>query len=105
MVRSLASYCPHLHVYVLCMDTQTQSILNELNLPYVSCINLSEVETEELLKAKADRGVAEYCWTLSAGFTWYVMSQYPKIDMLTYVDADLLFYSNVQPLFKWPFLR
>jgi hypothetical protein len=99
MVRSLASHYSNLQIYVLCMDTQTQSILNALNLPYVSCISLSEVETEELLIAKADRGVAEYCWTLSAGFTWHVMSQHPEIDMLTYVDADLLFYSNVQPLF------
>jgi len=99
MVRSLASHCTHLHVYVLCMDAKTQSTLNKLNLPYLSCISLSEVETEDLLKAKADRGVAEYCWTLSAGFTWHVMGKYHEVDMLTYVDADLLFYSDVQPLF------
>jgi hypothetical protein len=60
---------------------------------------LAEVETEALLKAKADRGVAEYCWTLSSGFTWHVMANNQDIDLLTYVDADLMFYSDVQPLF------
>jgi hypothetical protein len=100
MVRSLAQHCPNLHIYVLCMDAQAQQLLEQLNLPYLTCISLSEVETEDLLKAKADRGVAEYCWTLSAGFTWHVMNQYPEIDMLTYVDADLLFYSSVHPLFE-----
>ncbi len=99
MIRSLSRYCPSMKIYVLCMDEQTKYILERLNLPFVKCITLAEVETEELLKAKADRGVAEYCWTLSAGFTWHVMSLYPEIDVLTYVDADLLFYSDVQPLF------
>ncbi len=99
MMRSLAEHCPNLHIYVLCMDAQAQQVLEQLSMSYLTCISLPEVETEDLLKAKADRGVAEYCWTLSAGFTWHVMSRYPEIDMLTYVDADLLFYSSVQPLF------
>ena len=65
----------------------------------VVCISLADIESEELLKAKSDRGVAEYCWTLSSCFTWYVIQNYPEINFLTYLDADLLFYSDVQPLF------
>jgi hypothetical protein len=99
MVRSLAEQCPHSHIYVLCMDVQAQQVLVQLNLSYLTCISLTEVETDDLLKAKADRGVAEYCWTLSSGFTSYVMENFPEIDFLTYVDADLLFYSDVRPLF------
>ena len=100
MIRSLKHFCPAMNVYVLCMDEQTKFILERLDLPFVICITLAEVENEELLVAKADRGVAEYCWTLSSCFTWYVMQNYPEIDFLTYVDADLLFYSDVQPLFE-----
>lgn len=99
MMRSLARFCPSAQIYVLCMDAQSKHILENLDLPFVTCIMLAEVEDEALLKAKADRGVAEYCWTLSSCFTWYVMQRYPHIDLLTYVDADLLFYSDVQPLF------
>ena len=99
MIRSLAHYCPGMKVYVLCMDEQTKHIIERLDLPFAKCITLAEVENEELLKAKTDRGVAEYCWTLSSCFTWYVMQNHPEIDFLTYVDADLLFYSDVQPLF------
>ena len=99
MMRSLARCCPDMKIYVLCMDDQTREILERLEMPFVHCITLSEVENEELLKAKADRGIAEYCWTLSSCFTWYVMHHHPEIDFLTYVDADLLFYSGVQPLF------
>lgn len=99
MVLSLARFCPGMKIYVLCMDEQAKYILERLDLPFVKCITLAEVEDEDLLKAKADRGVAEYCWTLSSCFTWYVIQNHPEIDFLTYVDADLLFYSGVQPLF------
>ena len=99
MIRSLERHCPRMKIHVLCMDAQTKNILESLALPYVNCITLAEVENEALLKAKADRGVAEYCWTLSSGFTSYVMNRFQEIDFLTYVDADLLFYSDVQPLF------
>jgi len=99
MIRSLAKFCPEMKIYVLCMDDQTKLILERLNMPFVNCIALSEVENKELLKAKADRGVAEYCWTLSSNFTWYVMQSYREISLLTYIDADLLFYSDVQPIF------
>lgn len=99
MIRSLACHCPGMKIYVLCMDDQTKVILERLDMPFINCITLAEVENEELLKAKADRGVAEYCWTLSSCFSWYVMQNHPEIDFLTYVDADLLFYSDVQPLF------
>ena len=100
MIRSLAKFCQGMKIYVLCMDLQTKHILERLNLSYVTCITLEEVESKEILAAKAGRGVAEYCWTLSSCFTSHVMHSNHEIDFLTYVDADLLFYSDVQPLFE-----
>lgn len=99
MLRSVARHCPAARVFVLCMDEQTQQILERLDLSFVTCIPLRNIEDEALLKAKADRGVAEYCWTLSPCLPWYVLQQNPGIDFITYLDADLLFYSPVQPLF------
>ncbi len=99
MIRSLARCCTDLKVYVLCIDEQTKHILERLNMPYVSCVALSDVENEELLRAKRDRGIVEYYWTLSSCFTWYVMQNHTEIDFLTYIDADLLFFSDVQPLY------
>lgn len=99
MLRSVAKHCDNPHVFVLCMDAQTQHVLEALKLPFITCIPLAEVETEELLKAKADRGVAEYCWTLSPSLPSHVMHKHPEIDFITYLDADLLFYSSLQPLF------
>ncbi len=99
MIRSLGKFCPGMQIYVLCMDAQSKEILEKMDLPGLHCITLAEVETPALLHAKSNRGVAEYCWTLSSNFTQHVMINQPHIDMITYVDADLLFYSDVQPLF------
>ena len=99
MLRSLSLFCPGAKVYVLCMDQQTKLILERLDLSFVTCITLNVIETEDLLNAKSDRSVAEYCWTLSSCVTWYVMQTYRQVDFLTYLDADVFFYSSVQPLF------
>lgn len=99
MLRSLKKHCPTAIVHVLCMDEDTRQIIERLSMSDVHCLSLPELETDEILKAKADRGVAEYCWTLSSCVTWYVLNQNPEIDFITYLDADLLFYSPIEPLF------
>lgn len=100
MLRTLRQHCPEAHVYVLCMDAQTREILDLLDLPHVSCIALTEIEDEELLAVKPGRSLAEYCWTLSPCLPWFVLQQNPGIGFITYLDADLYFYSPVQPLFN-----
>ena len=100
MIRSLAKFCPEMKVYVLCMDEQTKHILDSLDFPYVICITLTEIETNELLQAKVGRGEAEYCWTLSPCLPWYVLEKYQEVDFITYLDADLLFYSSIAPIFE-----
>lgn len=99
MLRTLRQHCPGAHVHVLCMDGQTREILEQLDLPHVSCLSLSDIEDDALLVVKPDRSMAEYCWTLSPCLPWHVLQQNPEVDFITYLDADLFFYSSVQPLF------
>lgn len=100
MLRSLAVHSPGAQVHVLCMDELTQTLLDRLALPGVKTIALAEVETPEVLAVKASRSVAEYCWTLAPVLTWHVMQQVDSIDLLTYLDADLMFFSPIEPLFN-----
>lgn len=99
MLRTLKRHCPDANVHVLCMDGKTLEILKQLSLPDVSCLPLSEVEDEALRAVKRERSMAEYCWTLSPCLPWYVLQKNPDIDFITYLDADLYFYSSLQPLF------
>lgn len=99
MINTLLRYSEGAHVFVLCMDLETKEILEELNLPKVTLLTLNDVEDEDLLRVKPGRTIAEYCWTLSASICWYVMNHYHHVDRLTYLDADLMFFSSVEPLF------
>lgn len=99
MIQTLLRHCPGAKVFVLCMDEETKSILSFLNLSGVSLLTLNEVEDEDLLQIKTGRTIAEYCWTLSAATCWYVMCNFEDVDRLTYLDADLMFFSSVEPLF------
>ena len=99
MLRTLKQHCPNAQVHVLCMDDQTRDILEQLGLDYVTCLSLAELEDEALLALKSGRSMAEYCWTLSPCLPWYLLQQNPGIDAITYLDADLYFYSSLQPLF------
>ncbi|VVE89027.1 glycosyltransferase family 8 protein [Pandoraea bronchicola] len=99
MITSLYAHSPDSRIHVLCMDDDTHAILSRMQLPGVaSLIHLSELETPELLEVKSKRSVAEYCWTLSPSLPWHVLNAHPEIDCITYLDADLYFYSPVQPL-------
>ncbi|WP_201451504.1 hypothetical protein [Hydrogenophaga sp. BPS33] len=100
MLRTLREHCPDAHVHVLCMDDQVQGLLEQLNLPHITCLPLSAVEDDELLAVKPGRVMAEYCWTLSPCLPWYVLQQNPDIDFITYLDADLYFFSSLDPLFE-----
>ncbi len=100
MLHSLQKWDAQCFVYVLCMDNVTYNILLQINLAHVSLIRLDEFEDAELKKAKIDRGKAEYCWTLSPCLPYYILSNHKDISFITYVDADLYFYSPVDPIYE-----
>lgn len=99
MLRSLARHCPQAQVWVLCMDAQAFELLGRLQLPGVHRIALDTLETPELRAAKASRGVAEYCWTLSPWLPWHVLQHNPQVDAITYLDADTFFFSDPAPIY------
>ena len=100
MLRSLGRHCPGAQIYVLCLDIEAAQVLRALNLPGVQTMDLVEVETEEVLLAKSGRSIAEYCWTLASVLSSHVMDANAAIDLITYLDADLMFFADVEPIFS-----
>lgn len=99
MLTSLKSHCPDATVFVLCLDELASDILNTLHIEGCVCIPLTLVESNAVLSAKGNRNIAEYCWTLSSCFTAWLMDNRPEVDIITYLDADLMFFSSPEPLF------
>jgi hypothetical protein len=100
MLRSLAAHCPQGQTYVLCMDDEARMLLDRIDPPGTIRLSLADIEDDALLAVKPGRSLAEYCWTLSPCLPWYLLERYPKIDCITYLDADMYFFSGVEPLFE-----
>lgn len=98
--KSLVRHSPDFHLWIICMDSTTESAIKDLSLPHVTTLALAEVETPELLVVKKSRSIAEYCWTLTPFSVDFVFNQDPTIERATYIDADVWFAQDPQLLFK-----
>ena len=89
-------------LFVVCMDEVTRAVLAELALPGMRLIPLHEIERrdEALLAARRSRSLVEYHWTMTPTIILRMLERHQEIDLLTYLDADLFFFSSPQPIFE-----
>lgn len=95
------SMCEHLgdfKLYVFAFNDKCCEILNNENFSNMTVIPLSQFETPELLKVKAERSSAEYCWTCTPWTIKHVLEKYNE-NCCTYIDADMMFFSSPQYIF------
>ena len=81
-------------LYVLCMDDFTLGALRALDLPNLRPIALAEIETDALRAVREKRTIGEYCWTCTTPLLRYVIALQPRDAVVSYVDADLRFFSD-----------
>ena len=88
-------------LFAICMDEESRDVLDKLALQNVTAISLAEIERadHELAAAKSNRNRIEYLWTTTPAIILWLISNRPEIDRLTYLDADLYFYSSPEPIF------
>lgn len=96
MERHAGSYT----LWILCMDDQVHDSLSRLALPNVRLLQLSKLETPDLLAVKPGRSIAEYCWTLTPFSPRFVFEADSSISRVTYLDADTWFRKNPAPIFR-----
>lgn len=86
---------------VLCLDDRTHELLRRLQLPRVRLLRLAELEQADpaLQAARAGRSWVEYVWTLTSPLILHVLER-GDAARVTYLDADLYFYSSPQPVFE-----
>lgn len=101
LLDSLEKHCESFRVYALCLDDLCLELIKELGRSYVVPFGLSELEASNpaLVSVKNKRSLIEYYYTCGPSFLSFLMDRFSEIDLLTYIDADLFFYSNPQPLF------
>jgi FkbM family methyltransferase len=102
LARSLERVATDARLTAFCFDDESHAILGELALPNVTTVQLRELEAfdPELLAVKDDRTVAEYCWTATPCTLRYVLKTRPDVMEVTYLDADVRFFSSPEPVFE-----
>jgi len=102
LYQSLRTHCQRPFVlWVLCFDNESYAILRHLALDGMRLIRLTDFEVgdTDLATARGNRSAVEYYWTCSPSLPLYLFRQEPSIDLITYLDADLFFFSDPQPIF------
>lgn len=97
--RSMERHIDKYQLWILCVDDEAYEILNKLNLNNVNLLKLSAIETQELLRVKADRSKVEYCWTLTPFAPKFVFEADKNITRVTYIDADLWFLKSPDAIY------
>ena len=100
MYHSLKSFFPEGVLAVLAVDSESEKVLDTLKLPGMINVSAKELENDELKEIKKQRNPNEYCWTLKPVFLLYLYERFKKTRIYTYVDSDILFFSNPLQLFK-----
>jgi hypothetical protein len=102
MYRSLERNAGEFHLTAFAFDEDAERILGELGLEHMTVVPLRELEAHDpaLLSTKGDRTPVEYCWTATPALPRFMLETRPELDEITYIDADLLFFSTPEVLFE-----
>lgn len=82
------------------MDNVVYQLLGTMDLQNTELISLAEFEDPDLLSIKRTRTVEEYCWTCTPSLPLYIMKQHPDLNTISYLDADLFFFSSPEPIYE-----
>lgn len=83
---------------ILALDDETHWLLHDLQLQNVEIYPLSNFERAMNMEpVKQSRTWQEYCWTCASSWMEYLM---PWVGEVTYLDADLCFFSDPAVVFE-----
>lgn len=88
-------------VYVLALDDAALAAVSQWTGLFVHAISLTEIEDAfpELLSAREGRTRMEYVFTLTPWLTRFVMEEAEEGTWVTYLDADMAFFSSTEPIY------
>ncbi|MBL6613750.1 MAG: hypothetical protein ISP45_07065 [Reyranella sp.] len=102
MIRSLRRVEPGCRISVLCLTPSCASVLERLSEPGVTLMSLADFERDnpDVLAIKDTRCTRDYYFTLGSCLVASILRVSDPADIVTYLDADLLFYSSPAPIYE-----
>jgi predicted O-linked N-acetylglucosamine transferase (SPINDLY family) len=101
LYESLRQHCQQFRLWVLCLDQPCFDVLTAMKLPNIEPILMKDFEQDDeaLAKAKLDRTLVEYYFTCTPTLPLYIFKNYPEVDLVTYLDSDIFFFSDPSPIY------
>jgi hypothetical protein len=101
LYESLRRHSPAFELWVLCLSRECHDWLAQKHFPEIRLITLDEFEQADpdLLPAKQNRSIVEYYFTCTPSLPLFVFAHSPQADLVTYLDADLYFFSDPESVF------
>lgn len=100
LYRSLQAHAGPFRLFVLCLDDLAYDALAAH--ADIVRIRMDDFERRfpDLVETKKTRSSLEYYFTCTPAVIRYVFDQSPDVRILTYLDADLYFFSTPDPLYE-----
>lgn len=101
LFRSMERFIPNFQLEVLCFDDDTYEFLSKHSFRGVTPVRLVDFENRhpELVAVKPTRSRGEYFFTTTSTWTLDVIKRHPEMESVTYLDADMKFFSSPQSVF------
>ncbi len=96
--RSLVKHAGDFRLYALCMDSTAYALLKKMNIPTLVPVAVEELLTPEIHAVRSRTTHGQFCWVCQPLICQYLLEKLP-VDMVTYLEADSLFFSSPEPLF------
>lgn len=86
-------------LFIHCVDETSFKLLKKIKMKNISVIPEKKID-ERIVMLKKERKIHEYCWTLKPVICEYVLTRYPYVKRITYLDSDLYFWGDPRWIFK-----
>lgn len=102
LLNSLHAHSSEFTLYVLCFDDESFEALRALGDPACRPISVHEFEAADPATAgvRALRSRLEYYFSCTPALPLFILKNYPDVDVVTYLDADLFFFSSLLPVME-----
>jgi hypothetical protein len=98
--RSLLRHEPSAVLWVLCLDDETMEVLQGLDDPRLHLLSLAALLAldRDLQRVRSGRPRQEFIFSLTPCLVSHLLRTLPEAELITYLDADLLFFSTPMPI-------
>lgn len=97
--RSLVRHAGEFRLYALCMDATAYAQLMKMRSDTLIPISIEDLITPEIAAVRARTTHGQFCWVCQPLICEFVLDRF-RVDMVTYLEADSLFFSNPEALFE-----